>query len=370
MANHITIKNLTSIDLSALSYKDVNELFYSGKLVETQTIELKKDLSYDRKGKLENREFAKDVTAMANAEGGVIFLGIDEKTLEICGIQTIFGNQKIEDWICNVLNDLVDKTVNYELHKIDINDDDTRSVVIINITKGIDKPYYVIFDKKSIVYTRKGTSVFSAKPSDIAEMYRTTHKKSTATSDTVEIKQQAKGKRVQQIGQNFGRIINTERVQNVTEVLYDKDTHITDEQAKFIKDKVDEIVNINDQAGKFKSGNSKGKFYAFIWSGIKNRYSITKYTLLKKDDFDDCIKWLQSQIASKHRPILRKHNNSVWKTSMYSSIYAKSRSDWNMNKEALYDFAYHKLNLKKPINSLKDLSDVNLKKLYNSLFSK
>ncbi len=370
MANHTTVNNLISIDLSALSYKDINELFYSGKLVETQTIELKKDLSYDKKGKLENREFAKDITAMANAEGGFIFLGIDEKAFEICGIQTIVGNQKIEDWICNVLNDLVDKTLNYELHKIDINDDDTQSVIILRIAKGIDKPYYVIFDKKSIVYIRKGTSVFSAKPSDIAKMYQTVHKKSTLTSSPVEIKLQAKGKRVQQIGQNFGRIINTEKIQNITEVLYDKDTHITDEQAKSIKDKVDEIVNINDQARKFENSSSKGKFYALTWGRIKNRYGITKYTLLKKDDFNDCMKWLQSQIASKHRPILRRHKNSAWKTSMYSSIYAKSRSDWNMDKEALYDFAYQKLVLKKPISSLKDLSDVNLKKLYHFLFSK
>ncbi len=361
---------MISEDLNKLSYKDINELFYHGKLIESQTVELKRDLSYDKNGKLDNKEFAKDVTAMANAEGGLILLGIDEKALEICGINVTIGNQKIEDWICNVLNDLVDKTIDYQLHQITLNDDETKKIVIIDIAKGLNKPYYVMIDKKSIVYIRKGTSVFPAKPSDIAIMYQAVVDKSIRGGKTaVEISQHAKGKSVQQIGQNYGKIINTEKIQNITKVLYDEDSHITDQQAKSIKDKVDEIVSIYDQAGKFKTSDSKGKFYATTWSGIKNRYGITKYTLLKKEDFEDCMKWLQTQIASKHRPVLRKHNNPAWKTSMYSSIYAKSRSDWNLDKEAIYKFAYDKLNLKSPINSLKDLSDINLKKLYTLLFS-
>ena len=52
---------------------------------------------------------------------------------------------------------------------------------------------------------------------------------------------------------------------------------------------------------------------------------------------------------------------------MYSSIYARSRSEWNMDKQQLYQFTEEKLNLKKPITSLKDLSDIRLKKLYTIL---
>ena len=357
-------------DIYQLTYKDINELFYTGKLNESQTIELKRDFSFDKNGRIENREFVKDITAMANADGGYIFIGIDEKALKVCGISNTIGNQKIEDWICNVLNDLVDKSIEYQLNKIPVNEDSTKSVFVLNIAKGKNKPYYLVFDKKSLVYIRKGTSVFGAKPDDIANMYKSSLQNDEDNLNSkIEIKQSAKGKRVQQIGQNFGRIINTEKVQNVTEVLYDKESHISDQQAKQIKDKVDEIVSIHDKAGKFKTSDNKGKFYAVTWSSIKNRYGVTKYTLLRKEDFEDCMKWLQTQIASIHRPILRKHNNSEWKNSMYSSIYAKSRSEWNMDKQELYQFAYEKLKLKEPINSLKDLSDVRLKKLYKELFS-
>lgn len=54
---------------------------------------------------------------------------------------------------------------------------------------------------------------------------------------------------------------------------------------------------------------------------------------------------------------------------MYSSIYARSGNEWKMDKSELYDFAFEKLKLKSPICSLKELSDVNLKKLYTLLFS-
>jgi len=353
-------------DINKLGFKDINELFYKNGIIESQTIEIKRQLPLDKNGKPENREFAKDVTAMCNADGGIIFFGIDEKVMEICGIESKHGNQKVEDWISNVLNDLVDKTINYQLHLIPINEDANKVVVLIKINKGTDKPYYVVFDKKNLVYIRKGTSVFTAKPQDIANMYRENIQQEIHSS--TKIIQEAKGKSVQQIGQNFGKIFNTKKVQHVTEVVYDKDLHISDQQAKLIKDKVDEIVQIHDSAGKFKDSVSKGKFYASTWSGIRNRFDVTKYTLLPPHQFDDCMQWLQSQIASKHRPILRKYNNPVWKKDMYSSIYAKSRN-LNMDKADLYDFAFDKLKLKKPIASLKDLSDVNLKKLYNLLFS-
>ncbi|SOD17807.1 RNA-binding domain-containing protein [Pedobacter xixiisoli] len=356
-------------DINTITFKDINELFYRGNLVESETLELKRQLSQDKNGKIENKEFAKDVSAMANAQGGLIILGIDEKAQEICGIEVKMGNQKIEDWIGNVLNDLVDKTISYQLHQIPVNEDESLKVVLLQVAKGVEKPYYVVADKKSLTYIRKGSSVFAAKPEDIREMYKETMLAEVEHKPKVVVKQQAKGKHIQQIAQNYGSIITTAKVQQITEVVYDKDMHITDEQAKQIKDKVEEIVSIHDSAGKFKTSTEKGRFFATTWSGIKNRFNVTKYTLLPKDKFEECMQWLQSQIASRHRPILRKHNNQAWKNVMYSSIYAKSRSDWNMEKENLFDFAFNKLKLKTPISSLKDLSDANLKKLYKMLFS-
>jgi Putative DNA-binding domain/ORF6C domain len=350
-----------------ISIIDINELFFTGKLSESQTVELKSELSPDKNGKSANHEFAKDITAFSNANGGFLIIGIDEKKTEIEGVNLKIGNQKIEDWITNVLNDTVDKTVKYDLKILPITEDDEKGIVIINVFEGESKPYYVIIDKKPIPYIRKGTSVFPAKPSDIKDMYLAKTKQKEIQNTT--IKQKAKGQKIQQIGQNFGKIINTDKVQNVTEVIYEPTLHITDQQAKQIKDKVDEIVSINDKAGKFKTTESKSKFYAKTWSDLKNKFSVTKYTLLPKEKFDNCLDWLQSQIAYKHRPKLRSQNNEEWKKQMYSSIYAKAQNDFKMDKIELYKYTQNKLKLDKPITSLKDLSDVKLKKLYQHIFS-
>ena len=353
-------------NISKLSFKSINELLYSEGLTENQTIEFKRELS-SKDGKPNSLEFAKDITAFTNASGGIVFIGIDEKVMEIHGTSPMIGNQKIEDWIANVLNDLVDKTIEYSIHQIPISEDEKLQVIVVEVLEGKDKPYYVMVDKKPIPYIRKGTSIFPAKPIDIKQMYQSN--KMDAIEPIV-IKQKAKGRNIQQIGQNYGKVINTNRVQNVTEVQYNPSSHITDQQAKQIKDKVDEIVEINDKANKFKTTDSKSKFYAQTWIGIRNRYNITKYTLLPKSQFDDCMKWLQKEIAYKHVNKLRKSDNTSWKNKRYGSIYAKAQNNFGMSKEDLYQYAYDNLNLKKPIISLKDLSDVNLNKLYKALFSK
>jgi hypothetical protein len=354
-------------EFNKITYKDLNEFLYVIGLEENQNIELKREIATDKNGKPESKEFAKDVTALANTKGGYLFLGIDEEKKEICGINTRFGNQKIEDWISNVLNSLVDKTLNYEIVQIPISEVEDKRVVILNIPEGTSKPYYVISDNKYIPYIRKNTSVFPAKSVDIAAMYASVKYDSPASK--MHIAQNAKGSHIQQIGQNFGKIIHTERIQNVTEVSYDSNLHISDSQAKIIKDKIDEIVDIHEQAGKFRSRTSKSKFYAETWQNLKNRFGITKYTLLPVEKYNECLEWLQSQIAYKHRPLLRKGNNSQWKNKMYGNIYARARSHWNLDKEHLYKFSEEKLCLKKPITSLKDLSDVNLNKLYKILFT-
>lgn len=306
---------------------DINQLFYTGQLRESQSVELKRELSLDKNGKPENKEFAKDVTAFANSQGGYLIVGIDEKKEIIEGVSLKVGNQKIEDWITNVLNDLVDKSIKYELNILQTEESGEIGIIVMEISEGADKPYYVIIEKKPIPYIRKGTSAFPAKPSDIKEMYSS---KQDETKQDVKIQQKAKGNKIQQIGQNFGKIINTNKVQNVTEVKYNEQLHITDQEAKQIKDKIDEIVEINDKAGRFKTSESKSKFYAKTWSDLKNKFSVTKYTLLPKEKFNECMKWLQTQIAIKHRPKLRSQNNAEWKKQNYGAIYAKAQNDFKM----------------------------------------
>ena len=347
--------------ISELTIEKINELVFIKGLVENQTIEFKKQIS-EKKGRLDTNEFAKDVTAFANSKGGYLFIGIDENPKGICGMHSYLGNQKIQDWIANVLNDLVDQTLDYDLHEIPISDNSELSIFIIEVPEGNNKPYFVVNNKKHISYIRKGTSIFESKPSDLDKMY---HSRQESLRSGVNIRQQAKGKSIKQIGQ----VINTNEIKKVTEVQYDPEKYVSDEQAKKIKDKVDEIVRINELAGKLTSKSSTGQLYAKTWNSIYKRYSITKYTLLSKVDFDDCINWLQKQIAGIHVPKLRRNDNPTWRKKRDTGIFARI-NELGMSKAELYQFAFERLSLKTPIFSISELKEQNLDKLYKLIRAK
>jgi hypothetical protein len=349
--------------INNITYKDINELLYVRQEREGQQLDYKRDFYKDSK------EFTKDVTAFANANGGYIIFGIDEKQNVVTGLNDNVGNGKIEDWITNVLNTNTDQTIDYEIKFININDTEIPLYVIVFFIKeSKNKPVYVTTDNKSVCYIRKGTSIFSAKPNDIREMYL----KSVENSEPRQhiIKQKSKGNNNLQIAVNQGTVIKTDKIIKKNEVVTNPDIHISQENAKQILDTVGEIVEINEKAGKFKTPSDKGKFFAQTWTSFKNRFNVTSYHLLPKENFDEALSWLKKQIAYEHRPKLRQNNNQQWKKDVYGAIYAKAQNELGLDKEGLYKFAFDKLKLKEPITSLKDLSDVRLNKLYKMVYSK
>ncbi|MCF8383726.1 MAG: ATP-binding protein [Chlorobium sp.] len=346
-----------------IAYKDINELLYIRQEKEGQRLDYKREFHKDGK------EFAKDTTAFANADGGYIIFGIDEKQKIVIGLSDNVGNGKFEDWIANVLNTNIDKPLNYETKFINIAEENIPLfIVVVQIKESNQKPIYVTADNKSICYIRKGTSVFSAKPDEIREMYLETLK--NAEQSQIKVTQKSKGNHNLQVGVNQGTIIKTDKLVRRNEVAPNPDIHISQEQAKQIYDIVNKIVEINEQAGKFNDPKDKGRFFLQTWTSLKNRYHITSYHLLPKEKFDDTLIWLQKQIAFDHRPKLRKGNNPQWKKDIYGAIYAKAKNDLHFDNEELYLFAFDKLKLKKPIASLKDLSDTRLNKLYKIIFAK
>lgn len=173
-------------------------------------------------------------------------------------------------------------------------------------------------------------------------------------------KQQIEGNNNIQIGVNHGDIIHTEKVIRKTEVIHDSNTHISDAQAKEIRDRVKKIAE--EKAGERRYISAP---YGLVYGTLYNRYGITKYTLLPKDKYEDAIKWLDKQIAI-YRPKLKNVDPEQYRKDMYKSIHARA----NQLNIDIHEFAITALDLKKPISSLKELSDTRLKKLYTRLYSK
>lgn len=168
------------------------------------------------------------------------------------------------------------------------------------------------------------------------------------------IKQNIEGNNNLQVAGDF---IKTEKVVRKTEVIHDKNEHITDAQAKEIKDRIQKIAE----------SRSKESKYSFpqAYKALYDKFHITSYKLLPNSKYETAIKWLDKQIAI-FRPKLKKVDNDQFRKDMYKSIHAKARQ---LGLD-IHDFAFTALDLKNPITSLTELSDTRLQKLYTKLFTR
>lgn len=144
--------------------------------------------------------------------------------------------------------------------------------------------------------------------------------------------------------------------------------HITDSQAKQILDALNDLGKRDFEAGKGDTYASwKSRFYKCPWLKSKDA-GITSYKLVPAEQFDDAISWIQQQKAM-NRPALRRTQNDTWRNDHYTKIYAAAKTlQWG--KSDIYSYAAEYLNLKKPITSLKDLGEQNLKALAGAMYRK
>ena len=307
-----TIKNIT--------YKDINELLFNTQEREGQKLDYKREFHKDGK------EFAKDTTAFANTDGGYIIYGVDEKHKIVVGVAENVGNGKIEDWITNVLNTNIDNSIEYEVNFINIDEENEQLfVIVLYIKESNKKPIYVITDNKSVCYIRKGTSVFSAKPNEIKEMYLKSNAKNEQSQ--VKVTQKIKGNNNLQVGVNKGTIIKTDKIVKKNQVTPNPDIHISQEQAKNIKETINSIVQINEQADIFKSESNTRKYFSQTWNSFYNRFGITSYLYLPKDKYEEALSWLQKEIAYNHRPKLRQGNNPNGKKTFMEQFMQKRKTN-------------------------------------------
>lgn len=177
-------------------------------------------------------------------------------------------------------------------------------------------------------------------------------------------KQQIEGNNNIQIGVNHGDIIHTERIIKKTEATPDPIIHISEDQAFTIKEKVNELVSLRCKV----EDEEKSKIYAKVYVGFREHFRITGYKFLPKDRFEEAIRWFELQKVLKYRPKLRKADNEEYRKQLYKSIHAKA-NELKMSREDLYILINDLIVPKNPITSLKELSDIRLKKVYNKIFS-
>lgn len=87
----------------------------------------------------DSAKYMKTVVAYANGRGGKIIFGVDDKTLEVVGMDTDSIFQTI-DTITNAILDSCEPTI---LPDITLQTVDDKTVIVVEIFPGKMRPYYI-----------------------------------------------------------------------------------------------------------------------------------------------------------------------------------------------------------------------------------
>lgn len=117
---------------------------------ETREVEFKVQRPKD------SSKYMKTVVAFSNGEGGRIVFGVQDKTLQVCGIprEDVFSEM---DAITEAISDSCEPTVIPDVYLQTI---DGKTVIVVDISEGRQRPYYIkSLGKENGVYVRvSGTS--------------------------------------------------------------------------------------------------------------------------------------------------------------------------------------------------------------------
>lgn len=142
---------------------------------ETSKVQFKRELTNPD-------EFAKEIVAMANSLGGIILLGVKDKTGEIVGLST----EELHDYgtrVANIANDKVISVVYITTEVVSVKLDSVKKILVIHINEGINKPYKV---RKTLkIYVKQGDTKRSV--SDNAEILRLFQNSGNLSADEMEV---------------------------------------------------------------------------------------------------------------------------------------------------------------------------------------
>ncbi len=143
-------------------------------LIDTHAEEFQ-HLEFKAGGALENddrkkNELSKDISAMANADGGLIIYGVDESnTHHAERFAYVDGNLFGKEWLENVIQAKVSRPIpGLQIFPVRFNDDITQSVYLIKIPRSIQAPHMAADGK---YYKRLNFKVQTMAEYEVRESY-------------------------------------------------------------------------------------------------------------------------------------------------------------------------------------------------------
>lgn len=129
-------------------------------------------LEFKRELGSNSKEIAKDFSAMANSEGGIIIYGLDEdENNKAKEIMWIGSSECLEEKIENVLSTTLNPQISFKIYPICKDDDTTKQVYAVLIPKSRNL-HMVIKDRDNRYYKRLGKTIQRMEASEIRERIR------------------------------------------------------------------------------------------------------------------------------------------------------------------------------------------------------
>jgi hypothetical protein len=139
--------------ISELVYDDIEGLTSSGEH-ESVCLDYKQLISGSERDKA---ELAKDISALANSQGGYLIIGIEERdgspVHPPCGTEPMLGRQKVEDWIAQTANSNIAQRVQMDIRTIPI-PNSPNCIVIVYVPISIRMPHMVTYRQDNRYYRR------------------------------------------------------------------------------------------------------------------------------------------------------------------------------------------------------------------------
>ncbi len=143
--------------LAEQDYADV-QAFLQQQIGENLTLDYKRELS--TRSDRDHAELCKDVSALANSQGGMILYGVDEDStdrmpqLPPFGTPRTVGRQSVEEWASQVLRSGVQPPLDFEMETFDYGGGPDRCVLVVRTNASPSSPHMVTLRSDNRYYGR------------------------------------------------------------------------------------------------------------------------------------------------------------------------------------------------------------------------
>jgi hypothetical protein len=157
--------------VTELTFGDIQALV-DNEEPESVTLEYKREIDTSPGGK---KELAKDVSAMANSQGGHLIIGLAEEDhrpkIPDHFVDRMLGKQKVEEWLEQVLNSNIQQRVDLRVRPISVPDRSAECVVVVQVPQSPRVPHMVTTDGEKRYYVRHNFQTLPAEEYEVRDMF-------------------------------------------------------------------------------------------------------------------------------------------------------------------------------------------------------